>query len=325
MAAMTLFGKAEIQAAKIADMELDDECILERSRVVSIAPARMPFVGLKGRYNKRWFVDIVTLPHNAVRKQMSELFTSLIAMNKMSLDLTEDDLQLFFRYLSVVVDFFKVVLEGEEAALYPHVSSERKKRGEDASRFLDMDYRMELKAELFAALDEAMKYRFTHSPSMETLNCVSQALDGFAKKTLDYFAEKEAALPKLLAKAIRGSREKTKFEGRLLNYMLEKPKGHQMVAILLQILFSADVRAEFIGRNFQRDEQKGAVEKALQEAEGGILALPRVFEEAAKKYERRFSIGTFIEHYGQDRDGEAKTEVIGQERQEAFMTGLVSG
>lgn len=315
--AISLFGNTEIQAAKVADMELDDECILERSRVVSIAPARMPFVGLKGRYNKRWFVDIVTLPHNAVRKQMSELFTSLNGMNKMSLDLLEEDFQLFFRYLTVVVDFFKLILEGEEAALYPFVGGERWKKNDDGNRVLNEDYRIGMKNELFSLLDDVLKYRFTHSPSLETLNNIGIALDSFAKKTLDYFTEKEDFLPKLLAKAIRGSREKTKYEQRLLTFLLEKPKGHQMVAILLQTLFSADVRAEFISRHFPREEQKTTLLKALSETETGILSLPKVFDAAAKKYERRFSLGTFIEHYGQDRDEEAQTEVVGQEQPEA--------
>lgn len=324
---IALFGNTEIQAAKVADMELDDECILERARVVSIAPARMPFVGLKGRYNKRWFVDIVTFPHNAVRKQMSELFTSLIGMNKMSLDLTEEDFQLFFRYLAVIVDFFKLILEGEEAALYPFIGGERKKKNEEGIQVLNEDYRIGLKNELFLLLDEALKYRFTNSPSMETLNNIGIALDSFAKKTLDYFTEKERNLPRLLQKAIRGSREKTKYEQRLIAFLLEKPKGHQMLAILLQTLFSADVRAEFMTRHFPRDEQKATLQKALSETEAGVLSLPKVFDTAAKKYERRFSIGTFMEHYGQDRDEEAQTELIGQERHQAdsVAEGVVSG
>jgi hypothetical protein len=293
----------------VAEMELDDECILERSRVVSIAPARMPFVGLKGRYNKRWFVDIVTLPHNAMRKQMSDVFTSLTAMHKMALDLTEDDFQLFFRYLAAMVDFFKACLEGEEVALYPHMHGERKKRGGDGGRVLNAEYRGRLKRELCDALDEAMKYRFTHSPAVETVGSVTAALDRFGKKALDYFSEKEHELPKLLAKAIRGSKEKTRFEARLIAFFLTKPKGQQLVVLLVQTLFSADVRVEFIGRHFETDDQKCALEKALFETENGLLQIPKAFEDAAQKYERRFSIGTFIEHYGQDRE-EARTELV---------------
>lgn len=317
MTSISSFGKPEIQAAKVADMDLDDECILERSRVVSIAPARMPFVGLKGRYNKRWFVDIVTLPHNAIRKQMSELFTSLIAMNKMSLDLLEEDFQLFFRYLAVIVEFFKVILDAEEVSLFPHIGGERKRRGEEPTKVLNEDYRVVLKAKLFASLDEALKYRFTNCSSMDTLKGVGVALDGFAKRALDYFTEKEASLPKILAKAIRGSREKTKFEGRLLAFILEKPKGHQTVAILLQTLFSVEVRADFMSRNFPKEEQRKTLERALHETENGILGLPSVFVEGAKRYEGRFSIGTFMEHYGQDRDDEAQTELVGQEQQQS--------
>lgn len=312
--ALAMFGKPEIQAAKVADMELDYECILERSRVVSIAPARMPFVGLKGKYNKRWFVDIVNLPHNAMRKQMSDLFSSLAAMSKMALDLTEDDFQLFFRYVTVIVDFFKALLEGEEVALYPHIHADsalRKKgrKNEPGLECLSSDYRIALKKDLFEHLDEALKYRFTHTPSIETLENVQEALDKFSSKALDYFSEKERDLPSLLAKAIRGNKEKTRYESRLLGFLLEKPKGHQLVCILMQTLFSEDVRAEFVERHFATQEQKESLEKALNETENGLLTLPDAFQEAAKKYEKRFSVKAFMDHYGQDREEDVETEL----------------
>lgn len=309
-ATINLFGKPEIQAAKIADIEdLDDECILERARVVSIAPARMPFVGLQGRYNKRWFVDIVNFPHNAVRKQLADVFLSLIAMNKMALDLTEEDFQLFFRYLQVVTDFFKAILDAEEVALYPHLPGEKKKRKEGL-RVLDVAYRTSVKKNLFDMLEGILKYRFTNDAAMDTLVGIQKDLDVFSKVALDYFVEKEEAFPAMLQKHIRGSKEKTKYEARLISFLLQKPKGHQLVCLLIQTLFSKEVRAEFFNRHFPEEEQRASLKEALANTENGVCSLPRVFESAAAKYEKRFSMGAFIQHYGQDRE-DAQTNLVG--------------
>lgn len=310
-ATINLFGKPEILAAKIADIpDLDDECILERARVVSIAPARMPFVGLKGRYNKRWYVDIVTLPHNAIRKQLADVFTSLIAMNKMALDLTEEDFQLFFRYLQVVADFFKAVLDGEEVALYPSLPGADKKKKKEGVRVLHENYRKQLKKKLFDMLEGVMKYQFTNDASMDTLAGIQKELDVFAKGALDYFVEKEKVFPEMLQKHIRGGKEKTKYEARLIQFLLQKPKGHQNVCLLIQTLFSKDVRTEFFNRHFPEEEQRTSLMAALEKTESGVCSLTAVFENAATKYEKRFSMGAFMSSYGQDRE-EAQTKLVG--------------
>jgi hypothetical protein len=308
-------SKYLIEAAKVADMQLDDECILERSRVVSMAPARMPFVGLKGRYNKRWHEDIVNLPHNAIRRQLSDLFTALLAMNKMTLDLTEPDFQLFYRYLSAEVDFFKAVLEGEEIALYECIPSESGLRrlrsgGTNNIQVLDLEYRQGLKVAMVKHLDDAVNHRFTMLPSMTTLSEIQESLDAFAKQALDYFAEKEEHLGPLLKRTLKGPREKTRFEARLLTYLLSRPRGTQLVVLLCMTLVSEEVRADFFERHFPERVQRKRFDEAAVEANNTLLCLPGVLEAAAEKYGRRFSLGAFEKHYGQDRDHEATVEIV---------------
>jgi hypothetical protein len=304
----------EIQAAKVAEMQLDDECILERSRVVSIAPARMPFVGLKGRYNKRWYVDIVNFPDNAIRRQLSDVFTSLISMNKMMLDLTEPDFQLFYQYLAAEAEFFKAILEGEEAALFDHIQGEstlrRLRSGGNTVKVLDHEYRQGLKTEMLKHLDDAVNHRYIVQPSVTTLGDIQKSLDLFAKKLLDYFAEKEANLPSLLNKSIRGIKEKTRYEARLIAFLLEKPRGQQFIVLLCKTLVSREVRDEFFERHFTSPSQVACFAAAVIETEATILCMPALFEAAAIKYGTRFSIGAFELHYGQDRDHEATVELV---------------
>jgi hypothetical protein len=304
----------EVEAVKVTKMELDFELILERSRVVSIAPARMPMLGLKGRYNKRWFVDIVTLPHNSIRRQLNDVYTSLVSMHKMALDLTESDFQLFYGYLSNVFEFFVAIFQGEEEALYEHIRTDsglktKLVRG-DEIKLLDPEYRAQLKKETLIHLEECMKYRYVVVPSLEALAHVQASIDAFARKALDYFAEKEAIFPKFLAKSIRGSKEKTRYEARLIAFLLMKPRGNRFVAMLAQVLVSPEVRSDFSERHFPKPEQKSSFDESVIEMEAEVNAISKAIESAAQTYEKCFSIGAFMEHYGKDRDQDATTEII---------------
>lgn len=302
-----------IEAAQIAKMELDEDCIVERSMVVSRAPESMPFVGLKGRYNKRWYVDIITFPHNAARRQMSDLFTTITAMYKMSLDLTESDLQTFYRYLTVQCDFYKALLEGEEVALFSHMHREisvKRLVRESKVQVLSAEYRLNIKKELFEHLNSALQHRYTMVPAMQALEQIRRSFDLFARKVLDYFSEKEKALPKLLLRSIRGSREKTRYESRLISYLLSKPSGYQLVVLLLRALMNDDVRAEFVARHFPKPEQKDSFASAVNAVNDEVFQIVSSIQNAAHMYEKRFSMKTFIKHYGHDNDMENAVKVI---------------
>jgi hypothetical protein len=304
----------EVEAVKITKMELDYELILERSRVVTIAPARMPMLGLKGRYNKRWFVDIITLPHNAIRRQLNDVYSTLIAMHKMALDVTENDFQLFYGYLANVFEFFVAIFQGEEEALYEHIRADSglksKIMGTEEIKVLDPEHRGQVKKEILTHLEECMKYRYVVVPSLEALAHVQASIDAFSRKALDYFAEKEESFPKFLAKSIRGSKEKNRYEARLIAFLLMKPRGNRFVAMLAQVLVSPEVRGDFCERHFPKPEQKASFDESVVEMDSEVNAFAKAIEAAAQTYEKCFSIGTFMEHYGKDRDPDTTTELV---------------
>lgn len=303
----------EIQAVKVADMELDDECIIERSMVVSRAPERMPFVGLKGRYNKRWYVDIIAFPDNSVRRQMSDLFTTFTAMYKMSLDLTESDFELFYKYLAAQCDFYKALIEAEEVALYSHIHGEislRRLVRDSQIQVLNSDFRLAIKKEIFGHLNDALQHRYTLLPAMQMLGEIRNSIDLFAKKVLDYFADKERNLPKLLSRSLRGSKEKTRYEARLISYLLGKPQGYLHVVLLLQTLTNQDVREEFMQRHFPKQEQRSSFENAATIVHEDILKIPASIQLSAQRYEKRFSMRVFMKHYGRDNEIEDAIKVI---------------
>ena len=73
--------------AEAMEREMSAAEQMERAKVVMQASQRMPAVGFFGsRYGERWHVNIVALPHNAVRWQLYDAYIMANALGKMVLD-----------------------------------------------------------------------------------------------------------------------------------------------------------------------------------------------------------------------------------------------
>lgn len=267
----------------------------------------MPFIGLKGRYNERWYLDIVSLPHNAVRKQLTNVFTVLTSMHKMALDLTEQDFQLFYWYASVQIDFFKALLDAEEEALYGHFGSVFKGR---STGVFDVAKRASTKKEIVKQFDDVLRKRHLVLPSIDTLGSLLESFDASSRLMLGYFREKEEVIPGVLEKSPRGEKDKTRYESRLIDLLLQRPRGQLLVALLAHALVNPDVRRDFVERHFEGKEQRQRFFQSVASVSRDVLPVADAFQKAAAKYERAFSMGTFMEYYGQDRDHEATTELV---------------
>ena len=301
----------EVEAGKIAEMELelDKECILERARTVSIAPNRMPYIGLHGRYNKRWYVDIVSLPHNSIRTLISKLFEILVGTHIMCLDMTENDFEKLFAFISEFDCYLRVLLDAEEKILYQEVEGWLKKMADYQSHPLHPKNRALTKEKMYCLLDELTDEKLRTTPSVIAADKLQQAADLLSTQLLEYFSLKEKMLPKFLAKSIRGIKEKTRLEGRLIKYFEELSQEFRYTAILMCCLGNDDVRNEFKERHFSK-AKRDVLTQAADYLEVTLLEVPRAFNRAAKMYEERFSMKTFVENYGTDRDVEAVTEIF---------------
>lgn len=299
----------EIEAGKISEMNLDRECILERSRLVSVAPARMPYIGFFGKYNKRWYVDIVALPHNSIRTFISEVFGVLTAIHRLALDMTEADFQKLFFFLGEFQKYTRAVLEAEEKILYPEVDGSLKKRKDYASHILHPKNRAERKLRISNLLVTLTDAVVTEQCSVSIASTLQVTVDELARQLLDYFSAKESELPRLFARAIRGSKEKNRMEGRLIKHFEELKQEYYYTALLALPLHSADVRADFEDRHFTKTA-RAQFQKAVRHVQESLIAIPRAFDIAAREYEARFSMAAFLEHYGKDRDADATTRMV---------------
>lgn len=289
-----------IEAGNVASMDLDRECILERSRLVTGAPPRMPFVGFYGRYNKRWYVDIVTLPHNAIRTLITSGFDLLISVYRLSLDMTDKDFKLLFKYLLEFVDFTKVILESEEKVLYPEIEKELKKRKDYEDLLVNMNNRKQRKQEIIRLLCSLIDDRMMNQASVIIAITLQEKLDEISLQMFDYFKNKENILPKLFIKSTRGMKEKTRMENKLIRYLSQitssLDRQYDYMAYLVLPLHTDQVRIDFEERHFNKN-QRNHFANSVQRVRYEIMNIPKAFQDAASNYESRFSMAAFLQHY----------------------------
>lgn len=300
----------EIDAGSAVDELHDDEGVLERSRVVGSAEARMPYVGLSGKYNKRWYVDAVTLPHNSMRMLLSKLFAMVTTVNRLALDMSTEDFTKLFAFISQLYRYIRTLLEAEEKILYPVVESGLRRidgfsithplhpltRAANKERMVSL---------LVALMDEGKSNNNdTNKSGDDKVNNIQKAaaiqkkLDKFTSELLDYFATKEKLLPPIVAKSMRGMRERNRMERLLIKFFAELGEEYYYSAMLAIPLQMKEVRDDFISRHFKNTKKKELFHVAVRTIEESLFGVANAFERASKKYESRFSMQEFLSHYG---------------------------
>lgn len=300
-----------LDALEIADtaLILDKECILERCSLVSSAPAHMPYIAFHGKYNKRWYVDVVSLPQNSIRLFISKLFEILSATHRLALDMTADDFRKLFAFIAEFDRYLRVLLDAEDKILYPEVESALKKRSDFHSHRLNPSLRLATKKKLYSLLDAFTDPTLKTTPSVTVATRLQETLDLLWTELLDYFTCKEAELPRILAKSTRAPKEKNRLESRLIKYFEDINHEFHYTAILTAPLRNDDVRIDFEERHFSKSKRE-QYRDAAKHLDDTLFSIPNSFTAAASKYEARFSMKLFLENYGTDRDTEATTELV---------------
>lgn len=293
----------EIEAGSAAEKKFEDSDILERSRIVSSATLRMPYIGIQGRYNKRWYVDIVTLPHNSVRRILSHLFTMTSAVQRLALDMTPSDFAKLFAFVSQVQLYVRILLEAEEKILYPVVDRKlRKLQDFSPDHPLYPDKRRLTKRRIEDLLSKINTSNDVLTPTTNTAAGIQFKVDKFASCILDYYVHKERVLPKLIATSIAGSRLRTKLEHKLIRFFAQLGDEFYYTALLAAPLRSDEVRQEFVRTHFPGSKKKVSFQSYVRDVEDVFFGVSTAFERALRKYESRFSIDEFLSMYGTEPD-----------------------
>lgn len=308
----------ELHCAQALTREFTPEQQGERAKTVMQSSPRMPAVGFfGGKYGDRWYIDIVALTHNAVRRQLFDAFMLSNALGKLLLDVTEVDLARVYAWLGTLDKFVRIVFEVENRFVYPlidtHVRNATTADGQPVylPELLSTRGRTEARTHVCELLDAARKTRDVATGEISAkIHALRYALDQFGGSILDYFAAMERFGPKLLKKAVKnGAKEKIKLERKLFDYIREE--GDTFAALLMQCIESRSKRAEFLERNIKKDKARMEFRAHVKNVESTHMQLARMFDSVAAKYERKFDVKKFMEHYDASTDATKTLEMFG--------------
>lgn len=308
----------KLSCAEAMESEMTAADQMERAKVVMQASQRMPAVGFFGsRYGERWHVDIVALPHNAVRRQLYDAYVMANALGKMVLDVSSADLARVYGWLGTLERFVVAALRAEEKFLYPLVDKLARKRrtGSDLPPMLTPSGRTEAKRQILELLSDARKTKdVSAGETASKINALRYALDQFGANILDYYGAMEKFLPGFLKERLRnGEKTKLKIEKKTVDALLSEEHGSQLVALLMQCIESRSKRSGFLSRHFKKDKAKDTFKAQVKQVQATHMQLARTFDETATKYERVFSVNTFLTHYGSNVDNKEGTlQMLGQ-------------
>lgn len=308
------FPGVQLHAANALTASFTPEEEMDRSKAVMQSSPRMPAVGFYGgRYGDRWHVDMVVLTHNAVRRQLYDAFTIANALGNLILDVPDADLSRFYAWLATLKRFVSAVFAAEDKFLYPLVDTAVKKaktpEGNDVylPEMLSVRGRYNAKTQVLELLTNARKTRDVATGEIPAkIHALRYALDQFGANILDYFATVDKFVPKLLKRALKnGEKEKLKMEKKLFEYFVGEPHGAMLASILMQCIESRSKRHDFLKRNIRKQKDRDEFKAFVKRAESTHMTLASTFDALASKYERKFSVNTFLQHYGANADANA--------------------
>lgn len=310
----------QLHCADAITREFSTEQQGERAKVVMQSSPRMPAVAFfGGKYGDRWYVDIIALTHNAIRRQLFDAFTIANALGKLLLDVSDVDLARVYAWLGTVDAFVQVAFDVEDRFVYPmidtHIRNAKTSRGEPVllPELLSVHGRDQSRSQVRELLSAARKTRdVATGETAAKIHALRYALDQFGASILDYFAAMERFAPKLLKKTVKnGATEKLKIERKMFEHIRSQPQGDNLAALLMQCIESRTRRMEFLDRNIKKDKVRAQFRGHVKNVEATHMQLARTFDSVAGKYERRFNVTMFMAHYDASTDASKTLEMFG--------------
>ena len=308
------------QSVSRGDAKLDDnQLTLIRSRIASLSEERSPYLGYCGRYNKEWYVDVVVLPNNSLRKQLNRLFISTNSLGKMAVDVSEATLKRFYQWYAEFHSFMQTIFDAEEVSLYPFLDSLIAKNNETLPHSLYKDERLKSKKEIVQRSIDLQNTFETEKPSPEIVESLRDAADNMSVVLLRYLSLKEDVIIKIVRQHGRPG-DKLTVEQSMVQHLIKQEPGLRHLDFLLSSLEKPSVRHDFLKKNIGNLFKRRKVEKQLSRSfSSSEDSIHHSLKEASEKYSEKYSVATFLNHYGATRDED--TEVIA-EMKESVSSGL---
>jgi len=190
-------------------------------------------------YGQFWSMDVFSLPHNAIRRELLDCYIILYAMDVRRLELTSKDIASFFQWWTVFVKFFEVYLDAEDVVLYPWIES-----GVKLSGLLEAKKRAKIKEHLRLILGlltnaEAKLIKMAEDDG-EPVFLMKRAVDKISLLTQEYFVAQERVIPRMLG-SVYTLKDKRAYDRRFINFLLKSEQSGFNVALVSRWL-QPDVR-----------------------------------------------------------------------------------
>lgn len=169
---------------------------------------------------ENWALDVFSLLHNGIRREMMDLYFILGEMRKMYLGLREDDISMFFDWFelfgSFLLDYFAV----EEDVIYPWIEA----KGANLKGELGIRSRMQMRGKVghvMFRMQDARENAFQYLNYSEQYKKLLEFIDSFSSKLLDYFTAEELDLPPIISKYYKPS-DKKKVDKDIYKFLIEQ-------------------------------------------------------------------------------------------------------
>mmetsp|Transcript_4719 Transcript_4719/g.9534 ORF Transcript_4719/g.9534 Transcript_4719/m.9534 type:complete len:351 (-) Transcript_4719:1458-2510(-) len=189
--------KREISASQrlIAARVLDtsQNAIEQRGLNLRKSSVREPLICWAPYGGPEWAMDLLAIPHNAIRGEIQDLYTILTSLNRRSLDLLPRDFDGFFHWFEFFQKLIERILGVEEDILFTWAEQPRPFEG----RMLFKAARRKTLESLFQRLHNISSTRgdFGMSVEVESLERFFRTWEDFTEQLTDFFIECEKSVP----------------------------------------------------------------------------------------------------------------------------------
>lgn len=251
--------KVDGRADKFVHSEITSMVIADSGLVGNSKYIRVPLIAMaefsEPMNKEKWYIDVFTLPHNAVRRECIDLYDMLSALARCSSanDFCETDLQLLERWWVVANNLFRCYFEVERRVLFPWVDSAGAQEWEVQLALKKMRSLKDKLETQLGKVDRVWNEK-TFKTVGETYALFYKTVDDFVPRLMNYFVDQEILLPAIV-KEFYKKENRSEVDKQLVAAFLAPPTEshdenvrHNLVLLVRWITKSKQLRA-WLGKN----------------------------------------------------------------------------
>jgi len=200
---------------------------------------KMPVL-IPAPYGKLWSVDVFALYHNALKKELQDMYSIVESMYKFQINLGFEDIERFYSWWEVfegfIIDFFDI----EEHVIYPYIS-ERAPLGQTKVSKTERSLLKGRMSRVLREIDE-MEDSFMNRPPGEMLPRFVEFLDNFSPKLLGYFHLEETIMPNLLQKHFQPD-DRARIQSRVYDFLKNRKYASETLVLQSRWLNAEHLKA----------------------------------------------------------------------------------